>query len=125
MPTDTSLNVHIGSLEDMGARFAAAMARGQNRQALPPRQYHIPDAGGLHSPLSPRRLELMRHLRRNGPMSVRRLSQELSRDYKSVHREVAMLTASGLVDRRAADEVAVAWDRVVTELDLAATSNAD
>ena len=42
------------------------------------------------------------------------------RDTKSVHREVAMLTATGLIERRAADEVAVGWDRAVTELDLAA-----
>ena len=41
-------------------------------------------------------------------------------DTKSVHREVAMLTATGLNKRRAADEVAVGWDRAVTELHLAA-----
>ena len=51
---------------------------------------------------------------------MRRLAGELGRDYKSVHREVAMLTAIGPIERRAADEVAVGWDRAVTELDLAA-----
>ena len=50
----------------------------------------------------------------------RGLARELGRDTKSVHREVAMLTATGLIERRAADEVAVGWDRAVTELDLAA-----
>ena len=70
--------------------------------------------------MSPRRLELMRHLRRAGPMSVLRLAGELRRDYKSVHREVAMPTATGLIERRAADEVAVSWGCAVTELDLAA-----
>ena len=64
--------------------------------------------------------EVARLLRRAGPMSVRWLAGELGRDYKSVHREVAMLTATGLIERRAADEVAVGWDRAVTELDLAA-----
>ena len=51
---------------------------------------------------------------------VQRLAVEPGRDTKSVHREVAMLTATGLIERRAADEVAVGWDRAVTELDLAA-----
>ena len=51
---------------------------------------------------------------------MRRLAGELARDTKSVHREVAMPTAPGLIERRAADEVAVGWDRAVTELDLAA-----
>ena len=51
---------------------------------------------------------------------MRRLAGELARDTKSVHRDVAMLTATGLIERRAADGVAVGWDRAVTELDLAA-----
>ena len=51
---------------------------------------------------------------------ARRLAGELGRDYRSVHRNVALLTATGLIERRAADEVAVGWDRAVTELDLAA-----
>lgn len=69
---------------------------------------------------APRRLDLMRHLRREGAMSVRKLAQGVARDYKSVHREVALLISAGLIERRATDEVAVAWDRAVTELDLAA-----
>ena len=40
-------------------------------------------------------------------MSVLRLAGELAHDTKSVHREVAMLTTTGLIERRAADEVAV------------------
>ena len=42
------------------------------------------------------------------------------RDIKPVHREVAMLTATGLIGRRAASEAAAGWDRAVTTLDLAA-----
>ena len=51
---------------------------------------------------------------------VRPLAGEMDRDYKSVHREVAMLTATGLIERRAADKVGVGRDRAITELDLAA-----
>ena len=57
---------------------------------------------------------------RAGAMSVRRLAGEPGRDTKPVHRDGTMLTATGLIERRAADEVAVGWDRAVTELDLAA-----
>ena len=52
-------------------------------------------------------------------MSVRRLAGELGCDTKPVDREVVMLTATGLIERRVADEVAVGWDRAVTEIDLA------
>ena len=48
------------------------------------------------------------------------MAVEPSRNTKPVHREVAMPTATGLIERRAADEVAVDWDRAVTELGLAA-----
>ena len=41
-------------------------------------------------------------------------------DTKSVDHDRTMLAATGLIERRAVDEVAVGWDRVVTELDLAA-----
>ena len=53
-------------------------------------------------------------------MSVRRLAGKPGRDTKSVHGEVARPTATGPIERRAADEVAVGWDRAVTELDLVA-----
>ena len=45
---------------------------------------------------------------------------EPGRDTNPLHREVAMLTATGPIERRAADEVAVGLDRALTELDLAA-----
>ena len=48
------------------------------------------------------------------------MAGEPGRDSKPVHREVAMLTATGLIERRAADEVTVGWDRAVTEFDRAA-----
>ena len=118
--TETAINLHVGSLDEMGTRFVEAW-RAAERGGKPARD-HVTflSLAAFMAAMSPRRLELMRHLRRAGPMSVRRLAGELGRDYKSVHREVAMLTATGLIERRAADEVAVGWDRAVTELDLAA-----
>ncbi len=118
--TDSAINLHVGSLEEMGARFAAAWKVAERGRK--PARDHVTflSLEAFMSAMSPRRLELMRHLRRAGPMSVRRLAGELARDYKSVHREVAMLTPTGLIERRATDEVAVGWDRAVTELDLAA-----
>ncbi len=118
--TEARIDLHIGSLEEMGARFAAAWKEAQAGRAVSRDHVTFLSLASFMAAMSPRRLELMRHLRKAGPMSVRRLSHELQRDYKSVHGEVAMLTANGLVERRAIDEVAVAWDRAVTELDLAA-----
>jgi predicted transcriptional regulator len=114
------IDVHIGGIEDMGRRFVESWRAAEAGEPVARDHVTFLSLGAFMTAMSPRRLELMRHLRREGPMSVRRLSQQLARDYKSVHREVAMLVATGLIERRASDRVAVAWDRAVTELDLAA-----
>lgn len=114
------LNVHIGTLDNMGARFIAAWKDAEAGRPVARAHVTFLDLQSFLAAMSPRRLELMRHLRRTGPSSVRRLARDLARDYKSVHNEVAMLVQSGLIERRATDEVAVAWDRAVTEVDLAA-----
>ena len=59
-------------------------------------------------------------LRREGPMSIRRLGKQLGRDCKSVHSEISLLIQTGLIVRTAEDEVRLGWDGFVTELDLAA-----
>ena len=53
-------------------------------------------------------------------MSICRLGKQLGRDYKSVHSETSLLIQTGLIKRTAEDEVRIGWDRVVTELDMAA-----
>lgn len=120
MMHEAVLNAHIEWLEDMGSRFIAAWKAAEAGGEIARDHVTFLDIKSFLAAMSPRRLELMRHLRHAGPMSVRRLAGELARDYKSVHRETAMLVLAGLVERRAKDEVAVNWDRAVTELDLAA-----
>ena len=118
--TENCHSAHVSSLEDMGQRFVAAWRVAEAGKAQP--RDHVTFLGleAFMAAMSPRRLELMRHLRRAGAMSVRKLSQELGRDYKSVHGEVARLIDAGLIERESKDSVSVQWDRMVTELDLAA-----
>lgn len=49
--------------------------------------------------LSPRRLELLRHVHRTPAKNIRVLAQALGRDYRRVHEDVAALKAAGLLDR--------------------------
>ena len=118
--SERSLAVHIGSLEDMGRRFADAWKRVEAGNDVPREHVTFLRLEGFMAAMSPKRLELLRHLRRAGPCSVRRLAMELARDYKSVHGEVARLVDAGLIERTDSGEVAVGWDRIVTEVDLAA-----
>ena len=68
--------------------------------------------------MSPKRLELMRHLHMFGPMSVRALSKALNRDYNSVHADSASLTDTGLIERLSDDLIHAPWDKVVSELNF-------
>ena len=94
----TTLHVHIGTLADMGERFKAAWKDAEASRPVTPDHVTFLSLESFMAAMSPRRLHLMRYLRREG----------------------ALLIAAGLIERRATDEVAVAWDRAVTELDLAA-----
>lgn len=49
--------------------------------------------------LSPKRLELLRHLHRRPARSIRALAHTLGRDYRRVHEDVEALEAAGLLDR--------------------------
>ena len=118
--TDKQLSVHIGTLADMGDRFVAAWKKLEAGKPVHADNVTFIDLASFMTAMSPKRLELMRHLRREGPMSIRRLAQQLERDYKSVHGETSLLIQTGLIARTAEDGVRIGWDRIVTELDLAA-----
>ena len=49
--------------------------------------------------LSPKRLELLRHIHRHPAKNIRALSITLGRNYRRVHEDVAALEAAGLLDR--------------------------
>jgi predicted transcriptional regulator len=49
--------------------------------------------------MTPRRLELLRHVHRRPARSIRALALALGRDYRRVHEDVAALVEAGLLDR--------------------------
>lgn len=117
--SDADLTIHVGSLDEMGERFVAAWYAGEGGAASG-QHLTFPNLAGLLSTLSPKRLALMRALRQAGPMSVRALAGRLGRDYKSVHGDVALLSAAGLLERPARDRVSAPWNRIISEISLAA-----
>lgn len=67
--------------------------------------------------LSPRRLELLRHVRQHGAGNVRELAQALGRDYKNVHQDVATLEAAGLLHRDGR-KLTAPWDELQASVSL-------
>lgn len=115
-----TITLHSGSIEEMGKRFIGAWNGALAGDAKEISRITILDLESFATALTPRRLELLKALRSNGPSSVRALAFALKRDYKSVHRDVELLIGAGLVTRTARDQVAVGWDKIVAEIDLAA-----
>lgn len=97
------LKVHIGrSLDEAGRQFVDAWKRAERGElAARNAKRHV----GFESfelfarIMTPRRLELLRHVHRHPAPSIRALAQALGRDYRRVHEDVQALTEAGLLDR--------------------------
>ena len=73
----------------------------------------------MHRVLSPKRLEIIRTLCGQPPMSIREISRRVARDFKGVHTDVAALVASGLVEQRDG-KICFPYDRIHVEFDIEA-----
>jgi len=78
------------------------------------------DLETLVSVLTPKRLELLRTLRKEGPVSVRALSKLLGRDYKNVHVDTSDLEAIDLIQRTEDDLIVAPWDVIDAHFRLVA-----
>ena len=103
-----SVQVHVGdTLDAMGARFVDAWHRaersgaGQGTLTAETAERHVGFASFAQFAgiMTPRRLELLRHVHREPARSVRALAQSLGRDYRRVHEDVEALVGAGLLDR--------------------------
>ena len=68
--------------------------------------------------LSPKRLELLRHVAEHPGLSIRALSQAVGRDYKNVHTDVAELVTSHLLERDGEGKIKAPYDEIVIRAPL-------
>ena len=117
------LQIHIGdSLDTMGQRFIDAWRRAESgalTEETAERHAGFENVELFTRVLTPRRLEMLRHVHRQPARSIRALALALGRDYRRVHEDVEALVSSGLMERDAtglhADYDTV---RVETRIDL-------
>jgi predicted transcriptional regulator len=97
------LQVHIGNtLDDMGRRFIDAWhraERGELTEDNAERHVGFEDFDTFSRVITPKRLELLRHVHRHPCRSIRALAMGLGRDYRRVHEDVETLVRAGLLDR--------------------------
>jgi predicted transcriptional regulator len=95
------LNIEVGSslrsvLAEVGAAWKAAEA---GEVVEPSRRLCFVDWAALCAVLTPKRYELLRHLRQQSEPSIRALARSLGRDVKRVHEDVTALEELGLIHR--------------------------
>ena len=86
--TMSKVQVNVGSLADMGKRFTRAWERAAAGEQVDETHVTFLDVRTMLDTLSPRRLELLRHVRRHGAGNVRELAHALGRvrlHARSVH----------------------------------------
>ncbi len=68
--------------------------------------------------LSPKRMELLRHVAQSPGLSIRGLAQDLGRDYKNVHTDVSELESRHLLERDGAGRVTAPYDELIIRAPL-------
>jgi predicted transcriptional regulator len=100
---ERELQVHIGdTFDDMGRRFVDAWHRGERgelTQENAERHIGFEAFEAFSRMMTPRRLQLLRHVHRHPARSIRALAIALGRDYRRVHEDVQALVQAGLLDR--------------------------
>lgn len=113
----SEIKLHTGTIDDMGRRFVDAWKRASAGDAVDETHLTFLNFETMLATLSPKRLELLRHARRSGPLSIKAITEGLGRDYKNVHSDVQALLVAGLLRKEGACLVAP-WGEVSASLEL-------
>ena len=94
-----TVNLHVGSIEDMGKRFVGAWHQLERGEVVKETNLTFFSLETMMSTLSPKRLELLRYVHQHSARTVAELAKTLGRDYKRVHDDVSALANAGLISR--------------------------
>jgi predicted transcriptional regulator len=100
-------------------RFEAAWHLATGRTAPAPLAVlSFADLPLLVKNLTPARWDLLKRLKKAGPLTIFALAKLLERDYKNVHTDVTQLTSLGLIQKTEENLVRVAWEAIRAEIKL-------
>lgn len=98
--SNDQVQVHVGeTVEDIGARAIDAWHRMERGETVSEKHVSFETWETMVRVLSPKRLELLRHVHQNPAKNIRALARSLRRDYRRVHEDVEALETAGLLDR--------------------------
>jgi predicted transcriptional regulator len=94
------IQVNVGdTLDEIGARAISAWHRMERGEEVSEKHISFETWETMVRVLSPKRLELLRHVHQSPAKNIRALSVALGRNYRRVHEDVEALEAAGLLDR--------------------------
>jgi predicted transcriptional regulator len=94
-----NVRVHVETLAKSGQRFVDAWRRAERGEQVREEHLSFESFEGLLATLSPKRIELIRFVRRRPNLSIAALARELGRDDKRVHGDLRALETAGLLEQ--------------------------
>jgi len=94
------VQIHVGdSLDEIGAWAIDTWHRMERGEDVHEKHISFENWETMVRILSPKRLDLLRHVHQHPAKNIRTLAQALGRDYRRVHEDVEALEAAGLLER--------------------------
>ena len=114
--------IEVGrSLREAATDVAEAWKAAEAGRSIPANERILfRDWSALCAVLTPKRYELLRHLRRSPESGVRALARALGRDVKRVHEDVVALAELGLVTREENGRLSSEVDEITSTIRIAA-----
>lgn len=98
--SNSQVHVHVGeTMEEVGARFVDGWHRMERGEDVSEKHISFETLETMVRVLSPKRLELLRHVHQSPAKNIRVLALALGRNYRRVYEDVEALEAAGLLDR--------------------------
>lgn len=113
----STVSLKVGGLKESLSAFRNTWESG--RASAPEISFASWDV--MHRILTPKRLEIIRALCAQPPMSIREVSRRVGRDFKGVHTDVTALVAAGLVEQRDG-KICFPYQRIHVEFDIDAAA---
>jgi len=114
--------ISICSLEDFKKSVQTSFKRAESGQPAegPIHRVYFTSEEDLFSTLSPKRMELLKFLKKKGPLSCRKLAASLKRAYANVHEDVRQLSQLELIQKNDDQRLVVPWDEIDIAVPLVA-----
>ncbi|WP_281978007.1 transcriptional regulator [Pseudorhizobium flavum] len=118
----TTLTVKIESLEDTMARAVSVVSQSDSAVMEDPAvTLSFPSWEVMHRVLAPKRLDILKVLVGQGPLSIREVARRLGRDFEGVHTDVDTLVQNGVVDKTKGG-IVFPYERVHFDFDIRAAA---